>query len=71
MKKINNEKIKNLVLARLNAIPSDAVLNIPGAGSFSKDEMISRVEKEDEIGQKISEIELSFLKSIKTGSLYA
>lgn len=65
------QKIKSLVLARLRVMPEDAVLNIPGAGSFSKKDLVKHVELDDKIGDQITEIELSFLKSIKQGALYA
>jgi len=61
--------IKNLVIARLKVIPDNLKLSI-GGGEYSKDELIKHVEQGDEIGKKIIEIEMSYLRSLKEGVLY-
>lgn len=60
-----NEDIKQLVIARLEVLPEDTGISIGAEGEFTKDELIKRVEKGDEIGQKIIEVELNYLKSLK------
>lgn len=60
---------KNLVIARLKVIPDNLKLSI-GGGEYSKDELIKHVEQGDEIGKKIIEIEMSYLRSLKEGVLY-
>ena len=64
-------KIINLVTARLEVLPPDVKISIVGHGSFSKNELISHVLKNDAIGKKIIEIELDYLKSLKKGIFYA
>lgn len=64
------EEIKELVLARLKTLPEDTGLSIGSAGDFSRDQMIERVEAGDEIGKKIIEIEMDFLRGLKDGILY-
>ena len=61
--------IKNLVIARLKVIPDNLKLSI-GGGEYSKDELIKHVEQGDEIGKKIIEIEMSYLRSLKEGIIY-
>ena len=60
-----NEEIKQLVIARLEVLPEDTGISIGSEGEFARDELIKRVEQGDEIGQKIIEVELDYLKSLK------
>ncbi|NCT00249.1 hypothetical protein GW765_04730 [Candidatus Parcubacteria bacterium] len=64
-----SEDLKNLVIERLDVLPSDKKISIGSVGEFTKDELIERVKQGDEIGQKIVEIELSFLRALKEGTL--
>jgi len=68
-KKIKKE-IKDLVIARLGVLPPDKKISIGSSGEFTKDELIEHVEKEEVIGEKITEIELAYLKAIKEGIFY-
>ena len=65
------EKIKELVLARLRILPPDASISIGSDGSYSKNDLIEHVQKNDELGKKITEIELEYLKMFKEGFFYA
>jgi len=65
-----SEEIKKLIIARLEGLPSDKTISIGCQGDFSKDELIDSVNKGDEIGEKITEIELEYLRSIKDGIFY-
>lgn len=60
-----NEEIKQLVIARLEVLPEDTGISIGSEGEFTRDELIKRVKQGDEIGQKIIEVELDYLKSLK------
>ena len=64
------QEIKELVLARLKTLPEDTGISIGSAGDFSRDQLIERVRAEDEIGKKIVEIEMDFLRGLKNGILY-
>jgi hypothetical protein len=71
---MNKEIVKNekeLVIARLDAMPENTKLSLGSLGTFSKEELIDRVNKYDDVGKKIIEIEISFLKALSTGKLYA
>ena len=59
--------IKKIVIARLETLPADKKISIGSAGEFSKDEIIECVKKENEIGKKMIQIELEFLRSLKNG----
>lgn len=64
-----SEDLKELVIARLDVFPSDKKISIGSIGEFTKNELIEHVEEEDEIGKKAVEVELTFLKALKEGSL--
>jgi len=64
-----SEDLKDLVIERLDVLPSDKKISIGSVGEFTKNELIERVKQEDEIGHKIVEIELSFLRALKEGTL--
>jgi len=65
---LSDEEIKKIVIARLMVIPENYRLSIGGAlEPLSGKDMIMHVEKGDEIGKKIVEIELRFLQAMKTG----
>lgn len=61
------EDIKELVIIRLETLPSNMKISIGSYGEFSKDELIDHVKKEDGIGKKMVEIELEFLRALKEG----
>ncbi|TRZ54234.1 hypothetical protein D4Q76_02765 [archaeon] len=64
---VTEEEIKNLVIARLSAMPKNMKISIGTYGSFDKYELIERVKKRDEIGRKIIEVQLFYLRSMKSG----
>ncbi len=70
VKEKKKDTIKELVLARLEVIPADASISVGSMGSYSKDELIEAVKKNDELGKKITEIQLKYLQLLKKGILY-
>jgi hypothetical protein len=60
---VPNKETKKLVIARIQTMPPTMKLSIHG-GSFSRDDLIAHVEKNDEIGKKIVKIHLNYLRSI-------
>jgi len=68
--KDKKEEIKKIVIARLETLPSDKKISIGSSGEFTKEELIERVEKEDSVGKKITNIQMEFLQSLKKGILY-
>jgi len=68
-RKIKRE-VKDLVIARLGVLSPNKKISIGSSGEFTRDELIERVEKEDEIGIKIVKIELEYIRAIKEGDFY-
>lgn len=65
-----NEKVKELVIARIDArMPPNMKMSIGGGGSMSKDEMIEHVKKGDEQGKQIIRMHLNFIKAVASGEL--
>lgn len=59
-----SEDMTNLVIARLETIPPNVEVSIGGDGSFTIAELIDRVKKQDEIGKKMIEMQLAYLRSL-------
>jgi len=66
--KIERE-IQELVIERLKLIPSDKNISIGGA-TFTRSQIIDHVQKKDEIGKQVVEVELSYLKALKRGDFF-
>jgi hypothetical protein len=67
----NEEIIKDIVIARLKSLPEDTGISVGSEGDFNREELILHVKKGDEVGLKIIEVEMSFLRGLKEGILYA
>ena len=65
-----NEEVKKIVIARLEIFPSDKKISIGSFGELTKQEMIDNIEKETDIGEKIVEVQLNYLRSLKEGIFY-
>jgi hypothetical protein len=59
-----SEDMVNLVIARLETIPRNLELSVGSEGSFSIDELIEMVRKQDNIGKKMIEMQLAYLRSL-------
>ena len=63
-----NDKIKELVIARIDAkMPSNLKISIGSSGSLSKEEMIDHVKKGDDEGKQIVQMHLNFIKAVTSG----
>jgi hypothetical protein len=69
-KTVTDEEIRKLVIVRLRALPSQKRISIGSDGEFTIEDLIERVKENDKIGQKIIEIQLSYLRSLKEGILF-
>lgn len=61
------EKLKEVVIMRIEAIPSNLRLSVGGGKSLTKEEMIEHVKKEDDIGKQIINSHLSFMRAVAKG----
>ncbi|MEK7170138.1 MAG: hypothetical protein AAB767_02530 [Patescibacteria group bacterium] len=64
------KEIIDLVVARLQNLPSNKEISIGSSGEFTKDQLIEHVRKADDVGRKMIAIEMDFLRSMKEGIFY-
>ena len=60
-----NDDELNIVIARLESMPSHIKLSVGEFGSFDKWELIDHVKDEDEVGELIVKIYMDNLRSFK------
>jgi len=66
------EKIKELVLARIDAqVPSNLRLFIGSSNGMDKEQIMEHVRKGDEIGKRIIQMHINFMKSVVRGEVTA
>jgi hypothetical protein len=67
----DNEKLaKEIVIARLETLPSNVGIAIGDEGEYTKEEIIKHIEKGDKLGKMFVDIDLEFLRALKTGELF-
>ena len=59
------QEMIDLVIARLQTIPSGVSISVGDKGTFSVEDLIESVKKGNEIGNMIVGIQLDYLKSLK------
>ncbi len=65
-----NEKIKELVLARIDAqVSSNLRLFIGSSNGMSKEEIMQHVRNGDEIGRQIIQMHINFMKAMVKGEV--
>lgn len=62
-----NEEIKKLVLVRLESMPSNIKIALGSGEQLSKERLIEHVKNNDQLGKMIVDMQLKYLKSMKTG----
>ena len=67
---MSTDEIRELVVARLKTLPDDKNISVGSDGDFTRDDLIAHVRGGDEIGEKMIEIEMDFLRTLKEGLFY-
>ena len=62
---LSDEEVRKLVIARLSVLSSDTIISLGSKGSFTRDQLVESVEKGDNIGEKLAEIQMEWLRSFK------
>ena len=62
---VTEDEINKLVIARISSMPENMKISIGNYGTFDKYQLIENVKKRDEIGKKVVEIQLFYLRSMK------
>ena len=58
-----SEYVKQLVMARLSAMPPNVSFSIGRFGSYSRDELIEHVRRGSQVGEATVEMQLHFLRA--------
>jgi len=59
-----SQDVINLVIARLETIPPNVSVSIGGDGSYTIGQLIERIKKQDEVGKKMVEMQLAYIRSL-------
>lgn len=62
-----SEDIKELIIARLEVMPSNYQLSIGSEGTFTKEDLIEHVKVSDSIGIQIVNMQLNFISALTSG----
>jgi len=63
------EELKEIVIMRIEAIPSNLKLAIGNDKALTKEEMTKHVKEEDSIGMQIINSHISFMKAVARGDV--
>ncbi len=64
---LKDEEIRKLVVARLKVLSPDTMKSIGEKGVFDRDQLIEHVERGDETGRIIENIEMEWLRAVRDG----
>lgn len=63
------EEMKQLVLARIKASSDDLEVSL-GTQKYTKQEILKSIQKGDEVGLEIIDIQMEFLRDLASGEMY-
>jgi len=63
---VDPEEIKKLVLVRLESMPDNIKVSIGSMGELDRDELIKHVKEEDGLGKAIINMQIEYLRAMKT-----
>lgn len=64
-----NEKLRELVVARLSTIPQNLQMAV-GSNQYSIEELVKSVKKGDEVGNQLVAMQVQYLKDLASGEMY-
>jgi hypothetical protein len=69
--RLTDERIRELVLLRLEMLSPDTIKSIGQEGTFTKMELIEHVKAGDRVGEIVAQVELEWLRAMKSGFVNA
>lgn len=63
------EEMKKLVLARMKASTDELIINL-GSNEYSKEQLLESVERGDDLGKQIIEIQMDYIRDMANGAFY-
>ncbi len=65
---ITAQELKQLILVRLESMPDTIRISVGSEGKeLSKEDLVEHVKKEDSLGKMFIEMQLKYLRTMKTG----
>ena len=62
---VSESDVRKLVVERIRTMPANVRLSLGGSEDLDKDALISHVERGDELGEKIVEMHMNYLRSLR------
>ena len=63
------EQLKEITIARIRTVSKDAHISL-GSEDYSSEELIKHLEKNDEIGDELIEMNWQYLRDLASGAIY-
>ena len=63
------EQLKEITMARIRTVSRDAHISL-GSEDYSSEELIKHLEKNDEIGDELIQMNWQYLKDLASGAIY-
>lgn len=63
------EQIKQITIARIRTVSSDTKISL-GSEDYTVEELVNHVEKDDQIGEEMIQMNWQYLKDLATGAIY-
>lgn len=63
------KQLKEITMARIRTISRDAHISL-GSEDYSSEELINHLEKNDEIGDELIQMNWQYLKDLASGTIY-
>lgn len=63
------EQLKEITMARIRTVSQDTHISL-GSEDYSSEELINHLEKNDEIGDELIQMNWQYLKDLASGAIY-
>ena len=65
----SKEQLKQITIARIRTISSDTKISL-GSEDYTVEELVDHVEKDDQVGEEMIQMNWQYLKDLASGALY-
>ena len=65
----SKEQLKQITIARIRTISSDTKISL-GSEDYTVEELVDHVEKDDQVGEEMIQMNWQYLKDLGSGALY-
>ncbi len=65
----SKEQLKQITIARIRTISNDTKISL-GSEDYTVEELVNHVEKDDQVGEEMIQMNWQYLKDLASGALY-